>query len=68
MIFDPSGRVAFVTNANGVFTVTSTASSNTGTILGGIWLDFNNDGRVDAYVIKNGAPNQLFRNQGNGKF
>ena len=68
MIFDPVGRVAFVTNANGVFTVTSTASSNTGTILGGIWLDFNNDGKVDAYVIKNGAPNQLFRNQGNGNF
>jgi hypothetical protein len=30
--------------------------------------DFNNDGWVDLYLTKFGAPNQLWRNNGNGTF
>jgi enediyne biosynthesis protein E4 len=30
--------------------------------------DFNNDGRVDLYLTKFDAPNQLLRNNGNGSF
>jgi FG-GAP-like repeat/ASPIC and UnbV len=68
MIFDTTGRVVFIKNTNGIFTVTATFSSPGGTIQGGIWLDFNNDGKVDAYVLKDGVTNLLFKNQGNGQF
>ncbi|MCI0443135.1 CRTAC1 family protein [bacterium] len=68
VIFNTLGEAVFITNTNGNFIVTSKASLNTGPTLGGIWLDFNNDGKVDVYVIKDGAPNQLFKNQGKGIF
>lgn len=69
VIFDTVGHVAFLKNANGSFTVTSSPDSSTsGTTKGGIWLDFNNDGKVDAYIIKDGGANQLFKNKGNGQF
>ena len=74
VVFTTLDQVIFLKNTNGTFTVTSKpvylspGGLNTGTIQGGIWLDFNNDGKVDAYVIKDGAPNQLYKNQGNGHF
>jgi hypothetical protein len=69
MIFDTSGQVAFLSNANGIFKLTSKPSSpGGGTTQGGIWFDFNNDGKIDAYVIKDGAPNQLYKNVGSGRF
>jgi FG-GAP-like repeat/ASPIC and UnbV len=68
VIFNTLGEIVFITNTNGNFIVTSKASLNTGTTLGGIWLDFNNDGKIDVYVIKDGVPNQLFKNQGKGIF
>jgi hypothetical protein len=35
---------------------------------GATWADVNNDGRLDLYVCRFNAPNQLFINQGNGTF
>ena len=32
------------------------------------WVDVNNDGALDAYVCRFGAPNLLYINQGNGTF
>lgn len=74
VIFNTLNQVIFLRNTNGVFTVTSTHSNlspgglSAGTIQGGIWLDFNRDGKIDVYIIKDGAPNQLFKNLGNGQF
>jgi FG-GAP-like repeat/ASPIC and UnbV len=37
----------------------------------GIWFDYNADGFIDLLVVNNfrqGVPNRLFRNQGNGSF
>ena len=36
--------------------------------LGVACFDYNEDGRVDFYVANDGAANQLWENQGNGKF
>jgi hypothetical protein len=33
-----------------------------------IWSDFNNVGRVDAYVTNDSTPKYLYKNLGNGKF
>jgi hypothetical protein len=33
-----------------------------------IWSDFNNVGRVDAYVTNDSTPKFLYKNEGNGKF
>lgn len=35
---------------------------------GGIFLDFNNDGRMDLFVIRDGAANALFKNIGGFQF
>lgn len=35
---------------------------------GSAFVDVNNDGRLDLYVCRNGVPNQLFVNQGDGTF
>lgn len=34
----------------------------------GSWADFDNDGDLDLYIGNENYPNQLFENQGNGKF
>lgn len=36
--------------------------------LGVACADFNHDGRLDIYVANDGVPNQLWINQGNGRF
>jgi len=33
-----------------------------------VWADFNNDGRLDAYVTNDSTPKYLYKNEGNGKF
>lgn len=74
MLCSTTLRVIFLQNTNGNFVVTpsptslSPAGTNFNTTLAGIWLDFNNDGKVDAVVVKDGAPNQLFKNLGGGHF
>ncbi len=35
---------------------------------GATWVDVNNDGRLDLYVCRFGAPNLLYINQGDGRF
>jgi len=35
---------------------------------GATWVDVNNDGRLDLYVCRFGAPNLLYLNQGDGTF
>jgi FG-GAP-like repeat/ASPIC and UnbV/Transmembrane protein 131-like N-terminal/Abnormal spindle-like microcephaly-assoc'd, ASPM-SPD-2-Hydin len=44
------------------------ASDNTPKATGGIWLDFNNDSRMDLFVVKDGAANLLFKNVGGFQF
>ena len=39
-----------------------------GPALGSATADFDGDGWIDIYVANDGAPNQLWRNQGNGTF
>lgn len=75
VFFNTSGLITFAKNVNGVLTPTaskpaylSPGSLTTGTPVGGIWFDYDNDGLVDAYIIKNGGANQLFKNEGNGHF
>ena len=38
--------------------------ANLGYVKGVAWGDFNNDGLIDLYVSRKGAPNLLFRNDG----
>ena len=64
---------AVLKNNNGVFANQSGslgifATDNTPKSRGGIWLDFNNDSRLDIFVVKDGAPNQLFKNVGAFQF
>jgi hypothetical protein len=33
-----------------------------------VWSDFNNTGRLDAYVTNDSTPKFLYKNEGNGKF
>ncbi len=44
------------------------ASDNSPKSVGGIWLDYNNDSRLDLFIVKDGAPNILFKNMGGFQF
>jgi hypothetical protein len=55
--FTECGEQAGVANGNDAQNASAAA----------IWLDFNNDGRPDLFVVRFGH-NQLFENLGNGKF
>lgn len=60
-------------NNNGVFADQSSglglfAADNQPKSTAGIWLDFNNDSRLDLFVVKDGAPNLLFKNMGGFQF
>jgi hypothetical protein len=64
---------AVMKNNNGVFATQGTAlgifaTDNTPKSRGGIWIDFNNDKLLDIFVVKDGAPNQLFKNVGTFQF
>ena len=61
----------FRNNRDGTFSdVTAAAgmSSEFGPALGVVTADFDRDGWIDIYVANDGAPNQLWINQRNGKF
>ena len=61
----------FRNNRNGTFsdvTVAAGMAAEFGPALGIATADFNRDGWIDIYVANDGAPNQLWINQRNGRF
>lgn len=64
------GNPTLLLNNHGVFSDISnklmSAMSQTavGTTQAGIWVDINNDKDIDLLIIKDGAPNQLFKKKG----
>jgi len=69
--FKGSASVLYHNNHDGTFTDVSTQAGiaqHTGKGLGVIALDYNNDGRMDIFQANDGAPNFLFRNNGDGTF
>ncbi len=58
-------------NADGTFTDVSASSGIAAHIGKGMsvsFLDFDQDGRIDAFIANDTVPNFLFRNEGNGTF
>src|SRR5207244_226956 len=60
-------------NGDGTFTDVTTQSGtvNVTGALGVTWEDYDNDGKLDLYVVNSrgpGAPNRLFQNNGDGTF
>jgi enediyne biosynthesis protein E4 len=58
-------------NGDGTFTDVSAAAGiaqHIGKGMAVAFLDFDQDGRLDAYVTNDTIPNFLFRNEGNGRF
>jgi hypothetical protein len=49
-------------------TLTAGLDKAYGNGLGVVCADFNRDGRIDIFVANDGMPNQLWINQGNGRF
>lgn len=35
---------------------------------GGVWFDYDDDGRLDLFVVNDSTPNYLYHNQGDGTF
>ena len=67
------GPASIMKNNHGVFAkqggaLGMFAAENTSASEGGIWLDFNNDGRLDLFVVKDGRANQLFKQTGLFRF
>ncbi|MCZ7639944.1 MAG: CRTAC1 family protein [Verrucomicrobia bacterium] len=76
----PSGNFLYRNNRDGTFTSMSAAQvgavvTDRDPSIGGYWGDFNNDGRLDLFVLStlataNSGPvlNRLYLNRGNGAF
>ena len=56
-----NGRFKEVARASGIY-------DPNGKGLGVVWLDLDADGDVDLYVANDATPNDLYRNEGNGRF
>jgi hypothetical protein len=72
-IANATGVPVLLKNNKGIFASASGglgifASDTAPAPAGGIWLDFNNDGRIDLFVVRKGAPNQLFKSTGLFRF
>jgi hypothetical protein len=67
-----AGDSLFHNNKNGTFTDVSKQAGvedpNGYYGMQVLWSDFNNVGRVDAYVTNDSTPKYLYKNLGNGKF
>ena len=62
-VTDPAGIHFTHTNgASGEFHLPETLGS------GGAFLDYNNDGYLDLYLVNSAAPSVLYRNNGDGTF
>ncbi len=69
--FRPVPDRLFRNNGDGTFTNVSESSGITsadGPGLGVVGADFNQDGRSDFYIANDGVANQLWLNQGDGRF
>jgi hypothetical protein len=68
--YGPATNFLYRNNGNGTFTDVTVASGlvTYSYTWGADWGDFNNDGYMDLYVGNSNAPNQLFKNNGNGTF
>ena len=58
-------------SGNGTFTDVTASTGplgNTGPGRDATWLDYDNDGHLDLYLVNYGSANRLFRNLGNGTF
>jgi tetratricopeptide (TPR) repeat protein len=67
------GRRLFRNNRNGTFTEVTAIAGLRGTrgATGGVWADFNNDGRLDFYMMAGGAHGshgRFWKNNGDGTF
>lgn len=69
--YEPEPDRLFRNNGGNDFTEISSESgiaAEYGACLGAVQADFNGDGRQDLYVANDGAANQLWLNQGRGRF
>ncbi|HZU35656.1 MAG TPA: CRTAC1 family protein [Gemmataceae bacterium] len=67
--FNPLLHKLFLNNGNGTFRdVSRQAGLKPGKGLGVIVLDLNEDGRPDIYITNDAYDNQLYLNQGGGRF
>jgi len=67
----PSQSVLYRNEGGGVFRNVSQEAGLVAAFGNGLGLalaDFDRDGKLDAYVSNDGNPNQLWMNQGNGRF
>jgi hypothetical protein len=65
--------ILYHNNGDGTFTdvTTQTGTDNVGGALGVTWVDYDNDGKLDLYIVNTlgqGVLNRLFRNNGDGTF
>lgn len=68
--YGPATDFLYRNNGNGTFTDVTVSSGlvSYSYSWGADWGDFNNDGYMDLYIANSNAPNQLFKNNGNGTF
>lgn len=68
--YGPATDFLYRNNGNGTFTDVTVSSGliSYSYSWGSDWGDFNNDGYMDLYIANSNAPNQLFKNNGNGTF
>jgi tetratricopeptide (TPR) repeat protein len=67
----PQRKSLLRNNCNGTFTDVTDASGLGATVTStqaAVWADIDNDGNLDLFVANEGAPAQLFHNNGNGTF
>jgi hypothetical protein len=57
-----NGRFSDATDSSGM------GKDNTRWTFASLWLDYDEDGALDLYVVNDYGSNQLFRNQGDGNF